>query len=378
MKQWFRAMLYRFLVVGFILSTSFGLILNSDRVCAQKRVVVITTGQPSVWTLEQASRLLAHVREQVSRQKVNGAQELDPDETNALRLDVLRTLLEFGVTSDDVTEKIPGSAFDDAFREAAKKQLDKFNKEPKLNQELKLENFLQMQYEILAKQLTLLRDEIDPDERLLILELPQYLNVPQRKAKRSRAQSWWKIIGYTKKREARDSRETEPHHNELPSSPLGRGDDTTSASVSSNSDDEYVDLDSYPNLLKNALSEAKLNHGSVQIVKLILPQRTQPALFIKQECCATGFTNGLHEFGWTFTPVPSTKQLPSGTHVTYAVIILPKEASSLRLASNGCHFHPTMPPPANFADTLSRKWNIKGRTSRNCGDNKTFIVPLPE
>jgi predicted translin family RNA/ssDNA-binding protein len=43
-------------------------------------------------------------------------------------------------------EKLPkSSAFDDAFKEAARKQIEVFNSSPKLNTTLRLENFLQMQ-----------------------------------------------------------------------------------------------------------------------------------------------------------------------------------------------------------------------------------------
>jgi hypothetical protein len=78
--------------------------------------------------------------------------------------------------------KLPKSIFDKAFEDAAKKQIDKFNDSPQLNATLRLENFLQMQYEIIAKQLTLLRDEVGPGERLLFLELPQTVNVTHHEA----------------------------------------------------------------------------------------------------------------------------------------------------------------------------------------------------
>ena len=95
--------------------------------------------------------------------------------------------------------KLPKSVFDKAFEEAAKMQIEKFNQAPRLNASLRLENFLQMQYEIIAKQLTLLRDEVGPGERLLFLELPQTVNVAHHESNNKWAQSWWKIVGYTKR-----------------------------------------------------------------------------------------------------------------------------------------------------------------------------------
>jgi hypothetical protein len=100
-----------------------------------------------------------------------------------------------GATFD--ASKLPKSEFDEAFKAAAAKQIEKFNQSPQLNASLKLDNFLQMQYEIIAKQLTLLRDEVGPGERLLFLELPQTVNVAHHESDNKWAQSWWKIAGYT-------------------------------------------------------------------------------------------------------------------------------------------------------------------------------------
>jgi hypothetical protein len=43
---------------------------------------------------------------------------------------------------------------------------------PRLDATTVLDNYIQMQYEVIAKQLTLLRDEVGPSERLVFLELP--------------------------------------------------------------------------------------------------------------------------------------------------------------------------------------------------------------
>jgi hypothetical protein len=51
---------------------------------------------------------------------------------------------------------------------------------PSLNASTVLDNYLQMQYEVIAKQLTLLRDEVGPNQRLVFLELPMSLySVPK-------------------------------------------------------------------------------------------------------------------------------------------------------------------------------------------------------
>ena len=69
---------------------------------------------------------------------------------------------------------------------------------PSMAATLRLDNHIQMQYEIIAKQLTLLRDEVGPGERLVFLELPQSINTTQDKAEDKLAQTWWRIAGYTK------------------------------------------------------------------------------------------------------------------------------------------------------------------------------------
>ena len=97
---------------------------------------------------------------------------------------------------------MPKSEFDEAFKAAAAKQIEKFNQSPQLNASLKLDNFLQMQYEIISKQLSLLRDELGPGERLVFLELPQTVNAAHHESNKKWAQSWWKIAGYTKRERA--------------------------------------------------------------------------------------------------------------------------------------------------------------------------------
>src|SRR6185295_17684154 len=102
-----------------------------------------------------------------------------------------------GATFD--ANKLPKSTFDKAFEDAAAKQIGKFNDQPQLNASLRLNNFLQMQYEIISKQLALLRDELGPGERLVFLELPQTVNAAHHESDQKWAQSWWKIAGYKKR-----------------------------------------------------------------------------------------------------------------------------------------------------------------------------------
>lgn len=86
---------------------------------------------------------------------------------------------------------------DATLKAALDKAITAMDNKPSLNASLQLNNFLDLQYEILAKQLSLLRDEVGPGERLLFLEIPQSINSTRGKADKKWAQTWFKIAGYT-------------------------------------------------------------------------------------------------------------------------------------------------------------------------------------
>lgn len=108
-------------------------------------------------------------------------------------------------------------------------------------------------------------------------------------------------------------------------------------------------------------------------------QREQFSQFVQQELYSAAFGKGSREFGWTFTPMPGTHRLHSGVRTTYAVVVVPENATSLVMESNGCYFPRSFYPPNNFHDTKSPRWNEDDRTSRNCGGSPTnvFVVPIP-
>ncbi len=540
---------------------------------------------------------------------------------------------EGGATFDP--NKLPKSVFDDAFKEAAAKQIAKFNESPQLNAALRLDNFLQMQYEIISKQLALLRDELGPGERLVFLELPQTVNAAHHESKRKWAQSWWRIAGYTRRERTNDApvpvpvptpsvdenlrpvtvtqdfnsilhgqpialplrsmtpclpAATEtfayegpnnsnvvrikdkpslpPADDPSPSSitvsvpgkvtkvtvtlnglrhptpddidlllvgPQGQNalimsdvggsmladglnitlDDAAPAgalpdmgplasdtynptnaasgdadkfpsgvpvplggsalSVFNGTDpdgvwslyvvddegevagslsggwslsistactapprplqvayrDVFVDLDEPPIPLPDGVpaptptpsildgylrtKNADLSNRMVRTVDLIprqsslnvndmnlrvksgafnfvlstlfgfgsslkvQRQREQFSQFVQQELYSAAFGKGAREFGWTFTPMPGTDRLTSGVRTTYAVVVVPEEATSLVLESNGCYFPRSYFPPNDFAHTKQPEWNADNRTSRNCGGERTkaFVVPIP-
>lgn len=266
---------------------------------SQDKPIVISFGQPNIWSLEQAHYLLSRMHRQNLDLKTNELGDLNPNETNTNRINVVKSLLEAGFkydeavrinnnllrsdkqfnsqrrqqlinqrltlqadllqltseisalkiakaksTDDDekqvlqaqieakteekalineqltqVNGELDGlssasgdfesaSAEGDAFKyeDFPKSVLDtliagkaaEFTTRPSIAASQRLENHIQMQYEIIAKQLTLLRDEVGPGERLIFLELPQSVNTSQDRAENKVAQVWWRISGYTK------------------------------------------------------------------------------------------------------------------------------------------------------------------------------------
>lgn len=93
--------------------------------------------------------------------------------------------------------RLPSSILDKLSDQELQKLLDP-GRDPKLNATTMLDNTVQLQYEIIAKQLTLLRDEVGPGERLVFLELPQSIYSTPDSGDEKMAQTWWHVNGYTR------------------------------------------------------------------------------------------------------------------------------------------------------------------------------------
>jgi hypothetical protein len=85
-----------------------------------------------------------------------------------------------------------GAPIADSLTPLMGKVLDKVGN-PSLSASMVLDNFVQMQYEVIAKQLTLLRDEVGPDERVLFLELPSSIYTVPDKADDYLVQQKWTV-----------------------------------------------------------------------------------------------------------------------------------------------------------------------------------------
>lgn len=107
-------------------------------------------------------------------------------------------------------------------------------------------------------------------------------------------------------------------------------------------------------------------------------QREQFEQFIHQELYASGFGKGNRDFGWTFGALPGTKRVAPGVRTTYAVLVVPDDAESLVLSARGCYFPRKSYQPLDFEDTTHKDWDREGKfRSYNCGDEQTYILPIP-
>jgi len=274
--------------------------------------VIVSVGQPNIWSLEQAHYLLARMRRQSLdlESKTPGEQELDPNSVNISRLESLKSVLNVGVNFDqgirfqnellvsnarfnlkrrqdlqakkdqleedstrvakelailnlektrlkgsnadqatldlkdaEIAQKtqeqaaiksqldyvttemgtltaapsgtpqtvtppepgnqsnLPNSLLDKLISSSSTELKDLLKNDPKLAASTILDNHIQMQYELIAKQLTLLRDEVGPGQRVVFLELPTSIYTTADKADNQIAQVWWHVNGYARLKE---------------------------------------------------------------------------------------------------------------------------------------------------------------------------------
>jgi hypothetical protein len=122
-------------------------------------------------------------------------------ETEVAALKEEATALNTAVAAPTLTSALPAGTppglqdFSGALSDLIKDTTKRF-KDPSLDSSIALDNHIQMQYEIIAKQLTLLRDEIGPDERLVFLELPTSIYTVPSKDNDYVVQVEWEVKNY--------------------------------------------------------------------------------------------------------------------------------------------------------------------------------------
>jgi hypothetical protein len=267
------------------------------------------------------------------------------------------------------------------------KVAEKITQSPKLHASTILDNYIQMQYEIIAKQLTLLRDEVGSDERLIFLELPCSIYSVPGKADKQLFQIRWKVESYgckTKcdppkdKRTATDSEEEsldDAKDVSLKNSQSSKYLQNLSLQVveqksPDNSIGEWRSIDKSLSQVRavdliprqSALNVAQTHDtqkGFALAAKLttlfgfgaqVAYQRQREIYdqFVFQDTFASGFGKGENEFGWTFGPLPGTNSIAPGARSTYAVVIVPQRAKKLKLTATGYAYDRTeLQPDSN-------------------------------
>ena len=98
MKSRFRRLCGRLLPAVLVINSFVGPAPIAPTARAQDRVIVVNAEQPNIWTLEQAHYLLAQMHRRNLDLKAKSLEDLDPNEIDGLRFDVIKTLIELGAT----------------------------------------------------------------------------------------------------------------------------------------------------------------------------------------------------------------------------------------------------------------------------------------
>ncbi len=149
-------------------------------------------------TSERAKDLDAQIEEKTRNQeKIDKEVAFQNDEIQKLGAEPSGTPTSPATPPAFDKNRLPSSVLDNLTKDELNKLLDP-GRDPRLNATTMLDNTVQLQYEIIAKQLTLLRDEVGPGERLVFLELPQSIYTTPDSGDEKMAQVWWHVNGYTR------------------------------------------------------------------------------------------------------------------------------------------------------------------------------------
>ena len=165
-------------------------LISSDKRFNQRRRQDLLTRMDTLYTdLDRVTGELAVLKVERERMNKENADEatkkLKDAEIDAATVRQDTTKERLKATSDELKGltatdgKLEGpelskndSKLPEAIVDTILKNKDSFRGDARLSASTMLDNHIQLQYEMVAKQLTLLRDEVAPGERLVFLELP--------------------------------------------------------------------------------------------------------------------------------------------------------------------------------------------------------------
>lgn len=266
---------------------------------------------------------------------------------------------------------------------------DTANKSSQLQASTRLDNHIQMQYELISKQLTLLRDEVGDKQRVIFLELPSSIySVPKMAdkyvaqvrwevteycadpAKKEPATAWSASISATSTSSTRGNRDARVNtRSQEPGDPSERNTMKLAEQLGITAEPAPTPLPALNDecFTKIGINQARtvdiiprqsaLNVNSVHqtssgfaLTARFLAtfglggkvdyqrQREVYDQFVYQDIFASGFGKGSNAFGWTFGPLPGTKALAPGVRTTYAVMVIPSDARRIRIVGKGYAF----------------------------------------
>jgi len=291
-------------------------------------------------------------------------------------------------------------------------------KQPRFAASIALDNFIGMQYEIIAKQLTLLRDEVGPNNRVIFLELPSSVYTVPCKGDNYLAQVKWRVTDYFQENDPEEEEEEERKKEnkalsiieslgppiDRPRAPGAKenGESNTQAydklrqgktAGEAGIKGEWKTADANTvRALDIIPRQSALNVNEVQstvsqtnflgIMKLLVGfgirvnyqrQRELYEQYLQQEVFASGFGKGLNSFGWTFGPLPGTNRIAPGVRTTYAVLSVPKNTSLIKLEAEGIGYHREDAPRY---ETLDKATNQNLPSNQVVArENFTIIIP---
>lgn len=259
---------------------------------------------------------------------------------------------------------------------------------PRLDATTVLDNYIQMQYEVIAKQLTLLRDEVGPEQRLVFLELPMSIySVPKRDDEYVVRLEWNVTsffgptggVGAKYTSDGRGPEDGETESNTSQSRPITL-DLLNNRSIINDQNflkekenqalarelggmdwvkpdkSKFRVIDIIPR--QSALNVNDL-HGTQSGLALTAKfltvfglggqvsyqrQRSIYEQFMQQEVYASAFGKGMSNFGWTFGPLPGTKRIAPGVRTTYGILSVPRDALALELKVTAKVYKRDRPP----------------------------------
>lgn len=325
-----------------------------ERVAAQYELDVLKASGAAATTIGKQEAEVARLTGEVNilNQQIADAAVADPGEG----------------TTTATSAAAPPAAGDRLLPDAERVKLlaPLLNKEAALASSVQLENYISQQYELVARQLTLLRDEAGPGRKVVFLELPQSIYTADKKGNDYVVRTRWRIsrvVTKDQKRDAEGDLSGEPLQQEKSVSSSywdmrmaldskfsrivadEKGLRAEAADASSVRAVELIPSRSY--LTVNQYHENRNTKNILGVVKTLVgwgaqveyqKQKEQYELFMSQEVHASAMGKGSNEFGWVFGPEPGRKRISPGERSTYAVIWVPAAARGLEIERFACSF----------------------------------------